>query len=100
VLADLTAAGRAPLAGNFDESAVAYWRISLGVGTLTGLGLSHAELIPAVVLSKIGVADLSVGDLRQAEPHLLVGADTAGPAPAPCPMSTRPLTSPCCNRGR
>jgi LuxR family maltose regulon positive regulatory protein len=82
VLADLIAATRARVAGDFDESAVAYRRVPLDLGALSGLGLRDVELIPAVVLSNLGVAELWGGDLRLAERHLLAGADTAGRAPA------------------
>ncbi|PVZ05400.1 LuxR C-terminal-related transcriptional regulator [Actinomycetospora cinnamomea] len=74
----LIEAARARVSGDLEALARAYRTVTLDVATLDRWGVLDAEIVPAVVLTNLGTAELWLGDLEAAEAHLRRTAEAAG----------------------
>jgi LuxR family maltose regulon positive regulatory protein len=93
-------AARARLVGDFDAMMRAYREVPSDAAALAGLSMSGTEIVPVMILSNLGTAELWTGDLDAAEPHLLAAADPAGRRPAlPHINATAHLALLHCERG-
>ena len=72
--------GRARVLGDLPAALAAYRRVPLDPATLVGLGVADADIVPFVVRSNLGTAELWTGDLAAAETHLREAAERPGDA--------------------
>lgn len=76
VVLDLVEMGHARARGDLDALAAATRRIPDDPRTLSGLGLAGWDVVPLLVLSNAGTAELWTGDATAAEKHLRAAVDT------------------------
>ena len=76
VVLDLVETGHARTRGDLVALAAAARRVPDDPRTLSGLGLAGWDVIPLLVLSNAGTAELWTGDLAEAEKHLRAAVDT------------------------
>jgi LuxR family transcriptional regulator, maltose regulon positive regulatory protein len=76
VVLDLVEMGHARLLGDLVALSAAARRVPDDPRTLSGLGLAGWDVIPLLVLSNAGTAELWTGDVAEAEKHLRAAVDT------------------------
>jgi LuxR family maltose regulon positive regulatory protein len=82
VLLDLITGAHARLAGDFDAAVAAYRRVPDQPAPLATLGFAGAEIVPVIVHSNLGTAELWIGDLTRGARSLGAAADPGSGAPA------------------
>lgn len=74
--------GHARVVGDLPAALEAYRRVPLDPAALVMLGVADADIVPFVVHSNLGTAELWIGDPAAAEAHLREATGTSGDAPA------------------
>jgi LuxR family transcriptional regulator, maltose regulon positive regulatory protein len=78
LLLDLSAAGLARMAGDWEATVAAYRCVPVEPQALAALGMTGAEIVPVVVAENRGTAALWAGDLELADRHLTAATVATG----------------------